>query len=301
MDAYIINKIEKKLNQIRLQSNLDYQKKLSSVYEKNPKLLELENKRRLLSSDFSITKDEKKILMDDLKNQIQSYLSDNNIVMPEKKYNCNICNDSGYIDTKNGKERCSCFNKMLIDETTKDNCISTTRSFDNFKEDIFDKSVKEQILAIRDYLKKYCVNFPKVKKPNTVLCGNTGTGKTFLLSCVFTELKKRGFSIIFITAGKLFDILRKYALNQIEDIDALLEADMLIIDDLGTEPMFNNITVEYLFLLINERTRNEKPIFISTNLNANQLKEHYNERITSRLLDASTTYVISIPGKDLRV
>ena len=31
------------------------------------------------------------------------------------------------------------------------------------------------------------------------------------------------------------------------------DCDLLIIDDLGTEPMMRNITVEYLFTLLNER------------------------------------------------
>lgn len=301
MDSYVINKIEKKLNQLRIQSNLDYQQKMNQIYSNNPELLNLENNRRLIISDYSYTKEKKSELLCSLDFKISNYLKENNISLPIKKYNCSHCADTGYIEGKNGKERCSCFTKMLVEESTKDDCIATTKSFENFDENIFDLSIKKQILEIRDYLKKYSENFPNVKKPNTVLRGETGTGKTFLLSCIFTELKKRGFSVIFITAGKLFDILRKYALNQLEDIDALLDADMLIIDDLGTEPMFNNITIEYMFLLINERTRNNKPICVSTNLTINQIKSQYNERISSRLLDCSTTYVLSIPGKDLRL
>jgi DNA replication protein DnaC len=107
--------------------------------------------------------------------------------------------------------------------------------------------------------------------------------------------------VLFITAGKLFDILRKYALNQINDIDILLNTEVLLIDDLGSEPMFNNITNEFLFLLINERTRNKMPLFISTNLLPTEIKNHYNERIASRLLDKSITNIISLPGSDLRL
>ncbi len=296
MDTYLINKIEKKLNQFRLESTFDYNNAVNDLYASHPPLFDLENKKRLIISDFSTAKEEKKKATDKINEEINSYIKKNKIIFPKKNYHCTKCYDTGYIDN----QRCECFTKMLIDEALKNDCITNSKSFDNFDESIFDDSIKKKILEIRDYLKIYSEKFPNVKKTNTVLCGSTGTGKTFLLSCVYTELKKRGISVVLITAGKLFDILRKYALNQTNDIDVLLDAEMLIIDDLGSEPMFNNITVEYLFLLINERTQNNKPICVSTNLSADELKAHYNERISSRLFDLNSTYVFSLPGKDLR-
>ncbi len=296
MDTYLINKIEKKLNQFRLTSAFDYKNAKKDLYVSHPSLFDLENKKRLIVSDFTLSKEEKEKATDKINKEINNYITKNNIIIPEKKYHCTKCNDTGYI----GNQRCECFTKMLIDESLKNECVSNSKSFENFDENIFDNSIKKKILEIRDYLKIYSERFPCVKKPNTVLCGSTGTGKTFLLSCVYAELKKRGISVVFITAGKLFDILRKYALNQTNNIDVLLDAEMLIIDDLGSEPMFNNITVEYLFLLINERSQNNKSICVSTNLTADELKAHYNERISSRLFDLNSTYVFSIPGKDLR-
>ena len=174
-------------------------------------------------------------------------------------------------------------------------------TFDDFRLDIFDEEIRPTIQKYKNYLEEYSLQFPNVKKINNYICGTTGTGKTFLLSCIYSNLKKKGVSVVYLTAGRLLDILRKYAFNQISDIDILLDTEMLIIDDLGTEPLLNNITIEYLFLLFNERTRNNKELCISSNFLPDKLKERYTKRITSRILDKSITAVISMPGNDLRM
>lgn len=301
MDQFIINKIEKQLNQRRFQAQLELNKKIENFYLKYPDISAFENEKRLIASDFSLSKEEKIKKLSVINDKIKSSLLKNKANFPQITHYCPICKDYGYIENNSKKERCSCFTKMLIDEAMKSESTVKFSTFDDFNEHIFDDEIKNEIVNIRDYLKKYSELFPNVKKPNTVLYGNTGTGKTFLLSCLYSELKKKGVGVFFLTAGKLFDILKKYAFNQIGDIDVLLDAEMLIIDDMGTEPMFNNITIEYIFMLINERSRNNKPICISTNLSPNDLKSHYTERIASRLLDKSTTYILSIPGNDLRL
>lgn len=301
MDTYIISKVEKKLNQIRFQSKLELKKETDTFYKLHPDIFGLENQKRLIVSDPSLSKDEKRTAVNTIDKRINEIIDKNNLAFPHQKFKCNVCNDSGYVEKDGKKERCSCFTRMLIDEAMKNENCSNIISFDDFNESIFDDKIKKEILNIRNHLKTYSEKFPNVKKPNTILFGNTGTGKTFLLSCVYTELKKKGISVVFLTAGRLFDMLKKYAFNQINDIDVLLDAEMLIIDDLGTEPMFNNITIEYLFMLINERSRNNKSMLISTNFSADDLKNHYTERISSRLLDKSATNKIFIPGNDLRL
>lgn len=301
MDSTIINKIENKLNNYRLNAQLKQKSLVEKLYKSNPLLLELENQKRFLASSFSIKKEEKTQQIKNIDEQICTYLKENNLVFPKVEYNCLTCNDTGYVLEDGKNKRCNCFYKMVIEEALKDESLSNYHTFNEFKEDIFADEIKNEILNIRDFAKKYADKFPNVKKTNIVFSGDTGTGKTFLLSCIYTELKKKGLSVVYITAGKLFEILRKYALNEINDIDVLTNSDMLIIDDLGTEPMFNNITVEYMFLLFNERKNNNKPMCISTNLNSDEIKKRYTERIASRLFDKETTNVIKIPGNDLRL
>ena len=61
-----------------------------------------------------------------------------------------------------------------------------------------------------------------------------------------------------------------------------------------------NITVEYLFLLVNERKESGKFTMFTTNLNGERTQERYGERVFSRLFDRSDTLTMRLEGKDLR-
>ena len=136
-----------------------------------------------------------------------------------------------------------------------------------------------------------------------MLSGAGGLGKSFLLNCVYERVNSRGFAATRTTAYRMFDAMRRRHVGDAEDADgfaALLETPFLLVDDLGTEPMMRNITVEYLFLLLNERTAAKRHTVIATNLTATQLQERYGERVSSRLLDRSVCGVVQLRGKDLR-
>ena len=79
-----------------------------------------------------------------------------------------------------------------------------------------------------------------------------------------------------------------------------MDIPVLMLDDLGSEPLMQNITVEQLFHLINERQRKGLSTVISTNLTLPELKERYTERIVSRLNDPGNCEVIILEGRDLR-
>ena len=76
---------------------------------------------------------------------------------------------------------------------------------------------------------------------------------------------------------------------------------LLLIDDLGTEPMMRNITVEYLFTLLNERIAAKRHTVIATNLSPVQLQERYGERVMSRILDRSRGVALKFVGRDVRL
>ena len=82
--------------------------------------------------------------------------------------------------------------------------------------------------------------------------------------------------------------------------DQLLNVPLLLIDDLGSEPMMRNITVEYLFTLLNERMAMNRHTVICTNLSPMQVQERYGERVMSRMFDRSRGATIQLTGKDLR-
>jgi DNA replication protein DnaC len=136
--------------------------------------------------------------------------------------------------------------------------------------------------------------------------GNTGVGKTYLANCIAEELLDRGNTVIYLTAFRLFDILEKnkfgkdventhLAANQFEYI---LDCDLLIIDDLGTE-LNNAFTSSQLYLIINERLLRQKSTIISTNLSLENLNTNYSERVYSRIISRYT--ICRIFGEDIRL
>ena len=133
--------------------------------------------------------------------------------------------------------------------------------------------------------------------------GFPGLGKTYLLNCMGKRILQRGYSVLKLTAFKLMEILKVSYLNNdsaLTSLGDLLSVDLLLIDDLGTEPRYNNITVEYLFSLINERVLSRKHTVIATNLTPSNVKERYGERIYSRLSDDNTGGFFELKGDDIR-
>ena len=80
-----------------------------------------------------------------------------------------------------------------------------------------------------------------------------------------------------------------------------INSDIVFIDDLGTENKINNVTNEYLYLIINDRMQSHKKTIITTNLGFEQIQATYGERIFSRLMHKKYSRKINFPGTDLRV
>lgn len=298
MDSYAVKKAESEFAQKRLNESFDFSRKKEEFYALHPEFAALENEKRLIACSRELSKDEKHKKIARVEEKMTSFLRENNLEFPKMKYFCPICHDEGKV---NG-EYCSCFNRRLIEiSLSSDLLCDENACFENFDINIFNESDRRKMEDIKNYCAEFAKKFPDVKRPNLILSGNTGTGKTFLLSSISLELRKRGIGVVYITAGRMFDILRKYAFDKINDIDLLLDADVLMIDDLGTEPVFNNITQEYIFMLINERTRLKKSICISTNLVPDDIKARYTERVFSRLMDKSLSCTLRLADTDLRL
>ena len=79
-----------------------------------------------------------------------------------------------------------------------------------------------------------------------------------------------------------------------------MDTELLMIVDMCFEPLMENITIFKLFNLINERQLRGKGTVISTNLNVEELRRRYTERITSRLLDGKQCMLLQFLGDDVR-
>ena len=149
---------------------------------------------------------------------------------------------------------------------------------------------------------KYCEEFPNNKFKNILLCGKVGVGKSCLLSSTLNKLLDNGVNAQYLTAFHLNSLFLKYHTTNIKErehiFSNLLKAEVLIIDDLGIEPIIKNVTIEYLTVLLTERIN--KHTIIATNLSSNEIQDKYGDRVFSRLTNKDTTKLLYLDGDDLR-
>lgn len=231
----------------------------------------------------------------------------------EMRYQCPICRDTGFIADPI-QRHCDCFVKRLNEKMYEGAGLNgrTEQSFETFDEQFVPDTMVEgvgktqrQIACLaRDRCLRYAERYPDSPKPGLLLTGNSGLGKSFLLNSVARRLIERGYSPVKLTAYRLFEAMRGACFgdeNKAGEFERLMNAEILLIDDLGTEPMTRNITIEYLFSLINERTGGGRHTVIATNLTFEDLRGRYTERISSRLLDKASFEVVGLAGEDLRL
>lgn len=226
-------------------------------------------------------------------------------------YTCSNCKDTGFI---NGKP-CHCFNQAKLHTLYENSNLSEIlekENFSTFSEDYYDDinvhenlsiTPRENIRRIREICLDFIKHFDDTYD-NLLFYGPTGVGKTFLTHCIAKELLDSAHTVVYLTSLQLFDILEKnhfhrddsFATN--EQVSYILNSDLLIIDDLGTE-LSNSFTVSQLYYFIEERHNSKRSTIISTNLSFSDLRERYSERIFSRF----TGYYDfkQIVGKDIRI
>lgn len=226
-------------------------------------------------------------------------------------YTCPDCHDTGFI----GDEKCHCFKQAMVDLLYRQSNIHEVLERENF--DTFDIryysdaknrnlgiSPRENMQAVLNTCHDFIDHFDEQAR-NLLFYGDTGVGKTFLTNCVARELLNTSHTVIYLTAFHLVDILQNntFGNDDMDDSDEnmfhyILDCDLLIIDDLGTE-LNNAFVTSQLFLCINERLLARKSTIISTNLSLDELQNEYSERIFSRLI--SNYEIMLILGDDIRI
>ena len=225
----------------------------------------------------------------------------------ELKYRCEACRDTGYVGEAPARF-CDCFEAELRRMLHEDSSMAGTdeQCFERFDETVFpeEDGQRARMRRARELCESYADSFPEGDRANLLIAGGIGQGKTFLLNCVYERVMSRGYPAIRVSAFRMFEAMRRQHFANSADereFSDLIEAPLLLIDDLGTEPMMRNITVEYLFTLLNERMANRRHTVIATNLSPVHLQERYGERVASRILDRSRGVALMLTGKDVRL
>ena len=224
-------------------------------------------------------------------------------------YTCPDCKDTGMI----GEERCHCFKQAVVDLLYAQSGLASvleeenfgTFSFSYYNNTMIDPKTKltpyQNMQRIYDICQSFVRNFD-TEFSNLLFYGTSGLGKTFLSHCIAKELLGTAHTVLYLTAYELFDILGKAMYHEEEEFAAsgehILDCDLLIIDDLGTE-LSNAFTLSRLSLCINERFLNRRSTIISTNFGVQELADHYGERNFSRIF--SSYAPLRFFGEDIRL
>ncbi|MDY3930038.1 MAG: ATP-binding protein [Clostridia bacterium] len=245
----------------------------------------------------------------DLNDKREKFIFSNKINPNYNKpvYDCKKCNDTGYLEDGS---RCECFEKELTKfyfEKSKMGNMLKNSEFKNFSLDYYsdkktgDKQSPREIMEEALKCSKYFVkNFDNVDY-NLFFYGDTGLGKTFLSSVIAANLMRKGKSVSYVRANKMFSIYDDYKFNDYSlksEVDEFEECDLLVIDDLGSEYQ-SKTGIAFLGELINDRICANKKTIINTNLDIGQFSKIYTIRLTSRIYE--NYKIFKFEGEDIRI
>lgn len=305
----ILNDYERKriyeINALELRKN--------ELYSQNPRLQQIDSE--LSSSSISIAKNLIKFkdpsLLNNLNNTINNLKEEKKSILKslgkdesylKVHYDCDVCKDTGYITEGFKTVKCNCLKQKIFNlEYNKSNISNLeNQNFSRFKSTFYSETVdkqkykseispRENIEIIKKISMHFIKNFDDPKEKNLLFTGNTGLGKTFLSSCIANEILKKGKTVLYQTSPIMFDTIIDYRFgkNDTNIYNSLLDVDLLIIDDLGTESM-NSMKFSEFFNIVNTRLLNQNnhctKTIISTNLSLQNLFQSYDERIVSRFI-----------------
>lgn len=332
MDNSLLKQVLKEYDEKRTRAVQAAEERKKDLMSVNPRLQEIDKELTLNSIQAS-----KAILVSDSKEKaslLASLKKKNNSLIKEKNdfiknlskennylnphFDCKLCKDTGYVQKDGKLVMCSCLKQRIFDIAyNKSNMGNLEReNFSSFNIRIFsdkpdkalyksDISPRENIQIIREKVKSFIENFDDPEEKNLIFTGNTGVGKTFLTNCIANEMLKLGKTVLYQTAPVMFDEINDAKFGRenarFDLYENILNVDLLIIDDLGTEKITDSKVTE-LFTIINTRLLNQNhkitKTIISTNLNVDELFKTYTTRIGSRL--AGNYRFLRFFGDDLR-
>lgn len=210
---------------------------------------------------------------------------------------------------------CSCRKKELeekqkaIEKEEKNQRLKTIK-----KNSLMEKSFYNKTFENWDFEKgdrklynlgtKYIENFKEIKEEGLglLITGGVGNGKSYLSFAIANGLLKKGVPVVCISINGLLERIKEtYSIwgkeGEWEIIKLLGNADLLVIDDLGTEQN-TEWSISKIYTIIDSRYRNKLPTVVTTNYPVDILKDRYGERTVDRLIEMCTT--IESKGNSIR-
>ena len=298
---------EKRTEQLR-QKEAIREATLELVYEKLPRLTEIDRELGSIGASLALFALSGKSV-EDLKEKCAALTKEKNTLLksanvPEIEYDCPLCNDTGRIKGK----ICDCIKRdasLIISAALSKEMPLKDNTFDTFdlkyypNKEIGGINSKKRMTSLLNLCREYAKNFDPEKSESMLFMGEAGLGKTHLTISIVKEVINKGYMPFYASADNLFAILEseKFEREGKGSREAILNSDLLVIDDLGTE-MVTQFTRAELYTLINTRILSGKPTIINTNLSIKELEGIYTARITSRLIGSFSAH--KFVGVDIR-
>ena len=227
----------------------------------------------------------------------------------EPHFTCKKCQDTGTFEG----HTCICVHKLMQKlrreeiESLSSLSISSfdtmeLRYYPNTMDDKLGEPVRSYMGSLLAELRAYAEGFDRSSE-SLMLFGNAGLGKTHAALAIAGIVLEKDFDVIYVSSPDFFSKLEAlhFGADPGGEEETLLQtaagADLLILDDLGTE--FNsNFFLSTLYSLLNNRLGAHLPTIVTTNITDGALLEKlYTEKISSRL---SAFVPCLFAGQDIR-
>ena len=227
----------------------------------------------------------------------------------EPHFTCKKCQDTGTFEG----HTCICVHKLMQKlrreeiESLSSLSISSfdtmeLRYYPNTMDDKLGEPVRSYMGNLLAELRAYAEEFDRSSE-SLMLFGNAGLGKTHAALAIAGIVLEKDFDVIYVSSPDFFSKLEAlhFGADPGGEEETLLQtaagADLLILDDLGTE--FNSsFFLSTLYSLLNNRLGAHLPTIVTTNITDGALLEKlYTEKISSRL---SAFVPCLFAGQDIR-
>lgn len=227
----------------------------------------------------------------------------------EPHFTCKKCQDTGSFEG----HTCECIHKLMQklrrEEIEKLSSLSVSsfdtmelRYYPNTMDEKLGEPVRTYMGGLLEELRAYAEEFDRSSE-SLMLFGNAGLGKTHAALAIAGIVLAKDMDVIYVSSPDFFAKLEAlhFGSDPSGEEETLLQtaagADLLILDDLGTE--FNSsFFLSTLYSLLNNRLGAHLPTIVTTNITDGALLEKlYTEKISSRL---SSFVPCLFVGKDIR-
>lgn len=315
----IFQQAKRRIDRRRLEQMAAQSRRMDEIAEKIPEVMEIRRKLAMTSAEIS------KVILQRKTNLAEGLarIEEVNLRLQQRErelmqqagypvdylemqYTCPKCRDTGFVDGV----RCECLKaemrRLSVEQLNASSPFQecSFEDFDlSFYPDVIDPQSGQNPRLVMTRVFNFCRNYAEKFNPHSqglFMFGQTGLGKTHLSRAIAGVVAAKGYNVV---CGSAQDLLRRIEnehFRRTEDdgtLDRILEADLLVLDDLGAE-FSSSFTQSVVYNILNSRISAERPLIVTSNLTVQEFHEKYAHRIVSRLF--SQLVQVRFIGNDVR-